>query len=384
MLSKLGRLVDDYWHLVAVPAGGALLAWAGILIADRQSTFGYLILVLGATLSIIGALAGARVAQTNTKLQETLRTVRTEVAASKAQRIFLVVSGFREEWQIELNFHLLRLLRQSDLHCDIFCPLEDTSLAEQRIIRRDLLNNVGSYRGGLMISPIFPDRQMHEVNDFARRLALPLVFIDQNPPMDRDQMPQNISWVSVSDSQGGKLAADAAHALAQKRPVRRVLVVAGPAKHQRQEVFRREFLNYSPDCEMFITEDGGFKRQLAENLVHGEILDAISSKRPYDLVFCTADSMTLGCLDALARVNWRNKKPPEVIGYDGVPLVQHLIQRGDTLLRRVVIQDPEQLASAAVSQLMQMSAGDAPGDVVWIEPYLYPRHPHLTPGHKDR
>jgi ABC-type sugar transport system substrate-binding protein len=294
--------------------------------------------------------------------------------ASPNRRVFLIVASTTEEWQLALNNHLLLALRRHNLSCTVLVPGEDHFLGEHQALQDEVRAEASDYSGGIVVISGWPDERHDALNRFAVDVRKPVVFVDQNPPDGADtKMPWNMSYVSVNDSEGGRLAAEAALELADDRPIRRVLIISGFAKQERFLSFRKT-LSEKLSCEVVVSEDGKFDRWTSENIVFNELGDAIKTGRPFDLVFCTADSMTLGCLDAIDRIErWRGCGKPMVIGYDGTATTQRLAADARSLLERVVVQDTKELARESVEQLMRMRQGDEANKINWVKPYLFPR-----------
>jgi DNA-binding LacI/PurR family transcriptional regulator len=256
-------------------------------------------------------------------------------------------------------------------------PSEDHSVVQQRNLLRTITADQTEYLGGMMICSGWPDHLMSELLEVLERLSVPVVLVDRNPPMSIDRIPSNIGYVSVRDAAGGELAANAVLQLSDDSPVRRILVVAGFAKRDRDRAFQAAIKKSRKlkRCEIVITEDGRFDRWVAENLTYNLLSEAIGKNRPFDVVFCTADSMTVGCLDAIARIShWAGHSKPRVVGYDGTVTTRSLVENRRSPLVRLVIQDGSLLASAAVEQLV-LSSQDRrrhTDRVLWVEPYLYP------------
>ena len=62
--------------------------------------------------------------------------------------------------------------------------------------------------------------------------------------------------------------------------------------------------------------------------------------------------MTLGCLDALRKVNFDDPTTyPRVIGHDGIPSVRRALLENDLFLAAVVMTEPKPLADRAVATL---------------------------------
>lgn len=295
------------------------------------------------------------------------------------QRVFLIVGSFNEEWQVSLNFQLMQALQQSELLCTMMVPSEDHSVEQQRNFLQSIVDGESDYLGGLVICSGWPDELMQELLALVKRLELPIVLIDRNPPKGLSPIPPNLSYVSVNDDRGGQLAADAVLQLAEDLRIRRILVIAGYAKRARYRAFQRKIRTSKKlkGCEVIITEDGRFDRWVAENVAYNFLTEANERRKPFDVIFCIADSMTIGCLDAIARVtNWAGAPLPKVIGYDGTATTRNLVENRRSPLVRIVVQDGKEIARAAIAQLILLSQKKAAGaakNVIWVEPYLYPR-----------
>ena len=149
-----------------------------------------------------------------------------------------------------------------------------------------------------MICSGWPDHLMAKLLDLVTQKSLPVVLIDRNPPPELADIPAKISYVSVSDAAGGQLAADAVLELLDGAPIRRILVVAGFANRNRHDSFHKRIKSSKKlsGCEVVVTEDGKFDRWIAENVTFNLLSDALKAKKPFEVIFCTADSMTVGCL----------------------------------------------------------------------------------------
>jgi DNA-binding LacI/PurR family transcriptional regulator len=305
-------------------------------------------------------------------------TLERQYRATRNKRVFLIVGSFNEEWQISLNFQLMQAVQRADLSCTVLVPTEDHTVDQQRKLLEGIQADGGDYLGGLMICSGWPDHLMAKLLDLVTQKSLPVVLIDRNPPPELADIPAKISYVSVSDAAGGQLAADAVLELLDGAPIRRILVVAGFAKRNRHDSFHKRIKSSKKlsGCEVVVTEDGKFDRWIAENVTFNLLSDALKAKKPFEVIFCTADSMTVGCLDAIARIpRWGRRSKPRVIGYDATPTTRNMVESRRSPLVRIVVQDTRELASAAVEQLIRMhqSENGAANEVVWIEPYLYPR-----------
>ena len=294
---------------------------------------------------------------------------------ARHKRVFLIVGSFNEEWQVALNVQIMQAVQRAEMSCTVLVPTEDHSVDQQRgLLQHVQPGERGDYLGGFVICSGWPDPRMQELMKLATRLASPVVLVDRNPPDDGTPVPPKLSYVSVNDAAGGALAADGAFGLAAEAPIGRVLVVAGYAKQARHNSFVKRIKERLPACEVVLTEGGKFDRWVSENIVFNLLSDALKKGKPFDLAFCTADSMTLGCLDAISRVGeWHGHKPPRVVGYDGTTTTFNLVDSGRSALSCVVVQDTRELARTAVDRLLQLQNGDDGKNVLWVEPYLHPR-----------
>jgi ABC-type sugar transport system substrate-binding protein len=299
--------------------------------------------------------------------------IRSRYAAIRNKRIFLIVSSFNEDWQIFLNRDLIRAAQRADLLCSVLVPFEDHSFEQQRALLQSIEDHATDYVGGIIVCSGWPDRFMEESAVIVKRFSIPIVVVDRNPPVPDSEIPPKVTYVSVSDQEGGALAADAVLELAETHTINRILVIKGVAKSKRHEAFKRrlKISRKLKGCEI-AEEDGKFDRWTSENVAYNHIAQAEKDSKPFDVVFCTADSMTMGCLHAIDRVEGRK---PKVIGYDGTP---ETITRADKLespLVRIVIQDSKELAGAAIARLISLNQNQGVADgkkVIWVNPTLYP------------
>lgn len=330
-----------------------------------------------------------------------LRDHRREAAilqyhATRNKRVFLIAGSFNEEWQISLNVQIMHSVQQADLTCAVMVPSEDHSVDQQRVLLRSILNSGDDYLGGFVVCSGWPDHLLAELLKLAEQLSMPVVLIDRNPPIRASRPPPMLGYVSVNDEDGGRLAAEAVVQLAKRRPVKRILVIAGYAKRSRFKSFQKKIKASKAlsACEVTVTEDGRFDRWVAENVTYNFLNESIEEARPFDVIFCVADSMTVGCLDAIARFAGKTATPmPKVIGYDGTSTTRTLVENRRSPLARIVVQDSREIARAAVAKLLELSqeenkpaksgknarktGGHArkteKHNVVWVEPYLFPR-----------
>jgi ABC-type sugar transport system substrate-binding protein len=305
--------------------------------------------------------------------------IRDRYAEIHNKRIFLIVGSFNEEWQIALNLNLMHAAQRADVLCSVLVPFEDHSFEQQRDLLKAVHSNAADYVGGVIICSGWPDHLIKELGAIVRQFPIPVIFVDRNPPILGPEIPPNAAYVSVNDETGGALAAAAVLNLAAAHSIKRILVMAGFAKSRRHESFQQKLIMSGKlrGSEIVITQDGKFDRWISENIAYNRLAQARRERKPFDVVFCTADSMTLGCLDAVERLRTsREVRRPLVIGYDGTPTTKKIIDEGQSPLARIVIQDSKELAGAAIAELIRLSQSNHIAEinkVIWIEPHLYPR-----------
>jgi ABC-type sugar transport system substrate-binding protein len=285
----------------------------------------------------------------------------------------------------------MQAVQQADLTCTVMVPSEDHSVDQQRVLLRTLLTDGGEYLGGVVVCSGWPDKLFSELLELAQQLSMPVVLVDRNPPIGASRVPPMLSYVSVNDEEGGRLAGEAVVRLAEQQPVKRILVIAGYAKRGRSKAFQEKIMTSEAlrGCEVTITEDGRFDRWVAENLTYNFLDDSVQGGKPFDVIFCVADSMTVGCLDAIARFAGRTTMPmPKVIGYDGTSTTRTLVENRRSPLVKIVVQDSKEIARTAIAKLLELSQRERSkpakpdkksrktaktNNIVWVEPYLFPR-----------
>ncbi len=367
------RFASMYWR-VAIGAIGALLF--GLTAVDTLKPWNMYLILGGFIATLASLIFQANYANTNAELSSNLSIITKQNEALRTRRVFVLLAAFRENFQMELNYHLLRIGRESGLFLQVFCPTFDFSDADYRNGLADIAENIGQYSGGLLVASKFADDKVSELQQFAAGIKVPVIFIDHVPPTPSSSEPgsnpqsSKVRWVTVQDTLGGEKAAQALADFGGAPG--RVLVVAGPAKADRQASFKKAVISRWPACIVTTTTDGGFDRQRARIIASNLLKRALENKLPYDAIFCTSDSMTLGCLDAIQNIDWAGLVAPNVIGYDGIEATRSLIDSGHSTLQRVVVQDPQKLAEAAIHALHELTQGKDGPSVVWIEPTLYP------------
>jgi ABC-type sugar transport system substrate-binding protein len=309
-----------------------------------------------------------------TNLVYEVRTALDE-QARRRKKVFLHIAALTEEWQVELNSQLIYAMREDGYSYSVLAPSQNHTLSEDQSFQRKILAEATSYQGGVSIISGWPSERVNELLDFALKFSSPVVFVDRNPPVTEPEIPLNVSFVSVSDVTGGIKAGQAAIELNMALPIKRVLIIAGFTKHERHKHFIKTLESKLPHLSNRISTDlnGNFDRSAARQVALRWLNEALAANDPFDVVFCVADSLTLGCLDAIDEIDWGPGPKPRILGYDGAATTK-LLSASGSQIKRIVVQDTKELARTSVDQLSKMREGLPTKRIVWVEPYLFPQN----------
>ena len=276
---------------------------------------------------------------------EEKRDIKSQSKTQKSKTpIFLGIASYTEEWQDELNYYIIQALQSSNFTSTIFAPGRSYATQEGDYLMSDIISTAENYGGGILIIPTYSDEAIQNIVEFAESFRKPLVCADRAPPTGI-KLPENLCFVSVSDVAGGRLAAEAILDLSRQQSVERILVIAGLTKHDRHKTFSATVRSYLPSSQITVSEDGEFNRIVSSQVAERLLLEAIGIGKPFDAIFSTANSMTLGCLDAISNINSKRKfHIPKIIGYDGVQATKRIITSGNSPLIRLVVQDAAEVA----------------------------------------
>lgn len=368
-----GLLSRDYWTLCSV-FGTILIAIAGFQDLSKYRTA---LLATGGGFLLLGLLKAAQrnaradlIEEQNRDLAGENGSLEEKIRHFRDKRIFLVTADLSEvQWQVRFVRQILFGLRQRDYRVDTYVPSSGFDANEQDGHLARVLQSGSDYEGGIVIS-MFSERRREAIEAFARELRLPLVVVDniEHPAIEQT------CYVGVKSSITGQLAGKAALDMAQIIRLDRILVVAGREQVARQEEFRRVVLNSLPKCDVDIHTDGEFRRAAARQITLKWVDYGLKHRCPYQLIFCTSDQMTLGCIDALNELSRSSKAAlPLVIGHDGELAVLYLLGIDDPYLSRVVVTSPEKMAEDVVDSLYGLlSKPGSQRQPRWAEPYLEP------------
>lgn len=361
--AKIGHWLDDHWR-ATIPVGGAgIMAVATHFLAkEGSSSYLWLVFMVGVLVTAFGAVLSVRHSNRLSRVKLELENARDP------SRVFLLVSAFAEDWQVELEHQLVVQLGRKGYRATLFAPSHDYSATEQDDHFRDVLNRSADYVGGIVI-PIEPESRKAELLKFAHEFQKPIVFVD-NAPFGESECPDNATFVGVSSTLGGFLAAVALeNALGTDKQACTILVVAAITQVARQNEIKARLAQSRPTWKLEIDPGGMFDREQARTLVDRRLRN--SDQTRVDAIVCTSDAMTLGCLDAIRGLN-ENEAPQVVIGYDGIAVTRGLVNNSSSPLRRVVVQDTHEIAVACATALSDLLQGITPSDFRLIRPYLYP------------
>jgi DNA-binding LacI/PurR family transcriptional regulator len=374
-LSRVAVFVGDNWRLALSPVGAALTAWGTFALSKPDEyIWGVLFFGAGTVLMIIGTIFSSKLLHSNSMISQKLEKIEHDLNAKSKTNAFFLVSSLTEEWQCELNNCIVQALRARRLTCTLFAPAEYYNIGEQQAIFARLEEDHTQYCGGIVAVSTWPPDKVNELAEWASRFQKPIVFVDQDSAFKVDSVPANIGFVSVNDEEGGELAAIALIDMFDGCALKRILVMASYAKRRRQQKFSEVIHGALEHVEIVISEDNDFNREASERTATRLINESINKKQFIDAIFCTSDSIALGCLDAISRINnWCECSLPRVVSYDGVLETRHLVQCRNTPLERILIQDAKEVARTAVEQLSLRLRGRKGQDIVWVKPYIYPR-----------
>jgi ABC-type sugar transport system substrate-binding protein len=372
--SSLGRWIDNHWRVLVAAVGSASIAFGGHMLRSQPNvTIWQFVFGAGILCAIVGSILVYAEQKNNKSLREEIRRLEEEIVIGRGRRIFFVIAALTEEWQLELEQHLLNELRHNELEPTVFVPIGNYLAVEQDNHFREILRHKDDYAGGLVVS-MFPEKRSAKLLSFASEFNKPVVFIDNvSFESDTKYLP-HVGYVGTSAKEGGKLAAQAVVECSEEIKIQRILVIAGTTQLARQNTFKQIVIENMPDCEIVIDEDGNFDRETSRLVTLLRIKDSLRRKAPFQLIFCTTDSMTLGCLDALNQISdWQGYEKPRVIGHDGIVATKKLVNTEDSPLIRIVVQEPMEVAGEAVQELVKLLEGKRNREPIWIQPYLYPR-----------
>lgn len=372
-MERLGRFIDDYWIAMVPVFGSGLTGVFGIMLGDpgwwRWRWYWWVGFGLGVVVGAIGLVLAACNISRVSQLKEEIE------AARDPKRVFLITSALTEEWQVFFQHNLLFQFKNLGFRPTVFTPLMNYSPGEQEQHFLQILERKKDYIGGLVI-PIIPERRRNELRKFVEDFGNPIVFVDNAPFEEDEDYPPRTAFVGVRSSDGGELAARAVIVSFSSQPICKVLVIASNTQVARQNSFKKHLVQSLLKYDVVIDEGGLFCRDKAYNITLKRLKSAIQKNDPFDAIFCTSDSMTLGCLEAIREMGvLEGFREPRVFGYDGIATTIRLADDPKSPLQCVVVQDHHEIAVAAINQLDRLTKGEKLMQVsIFVPPHLYPTH----------
>jgi ribose transport system substrate-binding protein len=276
----------------------------------------------------------------------------------RMKRIFLVISAFdQKHYLAELIRNLHGVLELRGYALELKIPHRDYSVVSQLRCLQQVLDHRGDYAGGFIIpvTSLQADRMQSGLMSFCEKLAVPVVFLDDEPFENELHYPNNTAFVGYSAIEIGESAATwaAECLLSGQTSCPTVLVIGGDAQYRRQQRFK-EHLAAELSPVRIIEDSAAFDRFRARDVTRKQLKNAQLNGHHLDLIFCTNDEMALGVVDALPFGNPQTAYETIVVGVDGTPQARALIEAGPSPLRATIVQDSYKVAETGVDLLDRM------------------------------
>jgi ABC-type sugar transport system substrate-binding protein len=369
---QIGKWFDDYLRTLISTFGAAGIGVFGVLL--QNPTWYYWVgMGLSVGLSVYGAILSVQATKRESVQNEKIAKLENKLAAARdPKRVFFVTSALSDNWQLLLEQSLLHQLRTRGFRPTIFAPLINFSSKEQEIHFNEIMERKDDYIGGFAI-PVSPKTQKQKLLEFISAFGKPVVFIDNAPFDVENDYLDNASFIGVDNIKGGTIAAQAVLDCHHKVAISTVLVIASTSQVERQESFVKTLASEAPEIKVIIDDGGRFTRIDAYNSTLRHLRSAISARSKIDIIFCTSDSMTLGCLDALQSISESSPfQLPKIIGYDGIAETKRLVDSPISPLMHIVIQNHHEVAVGAISEFDQLLNKQRKMPIQLLDPHLYP------------
>lgn len=370
-IARFGLWLEDH----ALPLLSALATTGGILgsVLVSRSQWWWLLLGPSCTLIVWVLIRGVKHEDRLSVLRTEISTLRNDlVTARKPTIVALLTSAMSEEWQTLLEQDLVSILLERNYHPVVYAAKQNYSIPEQEHNLIRMLMDRERLLGAIVV-PVAPESREEELRQFCSDFCKPVVFVDNAPFSSGTPYPANSAFVGVDSRHGGRLAAEAALESFRQEPAKHILVIASNTQVDRQNEFRETILKAWPSCKVDVDESGGFDQKKASVSARLRLRAACKAGDPVDAVFCTSDSMMLGCLAAINELTGvKGFRTPRLFSYDGTLAIRELAETTKSRLCRVVIQDPSAVAVATVNRLERLLRGEQASGPHWIEPTLFP------------
>ncbi|HWY19838.1 MAG TPA: sugar ABC transporter substrate-binding protein [Candidatus Acidoferrum sp.] len=296
------------------------------------------------------------------------------VARKKHLRIFVAMAAFhRKQFFADFLLHLLSELAKRDIDAVVKLPERDYDPTAQGLHFEEIIDQMHDFAGGIVV-PVEAHLRRKEILGFASRVGKPVVFVDAQPFQNEADYPPNTCFVGFDNSLGGQCAAEAVVKLLRDKGVTvpNVLVIGSNVQTERQQSFIQDLKRTFPSAKIELNEDGRFMREDAQQIARSFLEDSRHSGLHYDAIFCTNDEMALGTADAIQMLPHDCPDQFNIVGYDGIPEVQRMIDKGNTPLKNTIVQSPAELAAHAVQALVEMiEKGESGSRIKLLRPKIF-------------
>src|ERR1700733_12620180 len=140
MLVKIASFIDENWKVAVGSIGALLLAAPTFVHIEPGSWISDLLFGAGALLSIWGGVIASTAADEYRRLKSRVEVEEIKSKSERDKRLFVVFSSFTEDWQAELNNHLITSITNSGFRAEVFCPSKSYSEGEYRRILVSVLS----------------------------------------------------------------------------------------------------------------------------------------------------------------------------------------------------------------------------------------------------
>lgn len=352
------------------PIGAILMAVAFSGSSAFIETYSQQIFVFGCVIFLVGTILIYSYTKRNTKLSAEIAEHKKKLLDIKKDNIFFLVVNFCEKWQVELEYSVLKASRDFNWDVTFFTALDIYTDASYENLFNRICEKREKFAGGFVILHRWNERVYKIANEY----MIPTVILDAGVKKYDEKYKNNrfVANVSYSDAEGGIVAAQKAVDLMCDSDKANIYVIAGPAKMERQNEFKQYIASKKPNWKVTVTLDGRFNKMNSYNICKN-LLEQKNGPS-IDMFFCTADSMTLGCLEAINKV--RKRKTPHVIGYDGIKETRNILDHDSSSpLKCLVHQDPKEVAHEGAKVLNKIiKRENIDNYFIEVKPNYYPRN----------
>ena len=276
-------------------------------------------------------------------------------ADSPWKRVIMTFSAFRgKHWYSELLQNILNECSVHGIDVIVKVPRRDYNPGDQAKMFENILNHRHRYTAGIVV-PVKPDDTKHEILQFTKSFAKPVLFLDVQPFDSEADYPPDTAYLGYDNEAGGVQAADAMCQFLQRARIEkpRILIIGATAQTGRQTGFESHLKRLIPNAEVITHDDGEFARAEAKRIAQNYLESSTGHPWPFEGVYCTNDEMALGVVEVLLTLPEEQRHSVIVVGYDGIEEARLVIDSGNTPLRNTVVQETEILAEETIQLLLR-------------------------------